>query len=109
LRFGVQEPKKQHLFLYEGTNTTLESLKLCFSTFDLKKPQANTFIGSNLLSFVHLFRNLQHLSLVNTPIMTESFFTCLLLKLPIKSLKMKQCVFASKSDEDLFAAMALPD
>jgi hypothetical protein len=33
LRFANTD-KKQHVFIYEGENTSLESLKLCFSTLN---------------------------------------------------------------------------
>jgi hypothetical protein len=64
-------------------------------------------VREKLPNFIMPFTNLQHLTLLNAPIKVEGFFTMLLTKRPLKTLKLKSCSLGSIND--FFQAISLPD
>lgn len=88
--------------MVDGVNTSLEHLKICMSVYEQKKQHGIQYISNNLLSFVHVFKNLRHFSLFNTPVTNDGFFSSILANMPLVSLKVKQCMLSTGVDIDLF-------
>ena len=78
----TQSLAKNHVFT-EGANSTLEILKLCFNSMQ-KKDQKSKLHLIGWESFTHVFRNLTHLTLFNANIQKESFFSDILMKMPLR-------------------------
>ena len=104
LKFNAQNTKT-HFFMAGGINTSLEQLKIGFA---FQIPKGVTPVLNHLFSFVHVFKNLRHLSLQRFPISNDGFFSSILTNMPLTTLKIKQCTLAPNVDKDLFSALSQP-